>query len=74
MIKIHVLLLITIKVLNYIEALGRSLDYFDQKAESIELNINMIFTRRDEYLRNIFGKIDYISDKSEIRTPDVELI
>ncbi len=53
-----------------------SLDYFDQKAESIELNINMIFTWRDEYLNwDIFEYgIDYISvDKSEIWTPDVEL-
>ena len=53
-----------------------SLDYFDQKAESIELNINMIFTWRDEYLRwNLYEYgIDYISvDKSEIWTPDVEL-
>ena len=53
-----------------------SLDYFDQKAESIELNINMIYSWTDEYLRwNIFEYgIDYISvDKSEIWTPDVEL-
>lgn len=53
-----------------------SLDYFDQKAESIELNINMIFTWRDEYLNwNLFEYgIEYISvDKSTIWTPDVEL-
>ena len=53
-----------------------SLDYFDQKAESIELNINMIFTWRDEYLNwQLFEYgIEYISvDKSDIWTPDVEL-
>jgi hypothetical protein len=53
-----------------------SLDYFDQKAESIELNLNMIFRWTDEYLSwNLFEYgIDYISvDKSEIWTPDVEM-
>ena len=49
MIKIHVLLLIIWQG-NYNMELVESLD-FDQKAENIELNINMIFTWRDEYLR-----------------------
>ena len=53
-----------------------SLDYFDQKAESIELNINMIYKWNDEYLNwNLYEYgIEYISvDKSEVWTPDVEL-
>ena len=53
-----------------------SLDYFDQKAESIEFNINMIFTWTDEYLNwntSDYG-VEYLSvDKSTIWTPDVEL-
>lgn len=53
-----------------------SLDYFDQKAESIELNVNMIFTWHDEYLNwNLLDYgVDYIPvDKTQIWTPDIEL-
>lgn len=53
-----------------------SLDYFDQKAESIELNLNLIFSWNDKYLNWDLNNydIDYISiEKSEIWTPDIEL-
>jgi nicotinic acetylcholine receptor, invertebrate len=53
-----------------------SLDYFDQKAESIEFNLNMIFRWNDEYLNWDLEqyKVEYISvSESDIWTPDVEL-
>ena len=53
-----------------------SLDYFDQKAESIELNVKMIYTWNDQYLNwhiDNYG-VEYIPvDKTQIWTPDLEL-
>ena len=53
-----------------------SLDYFDQKGESIAFNLNMIFRWNDEYLIWDLKQcgVEYISvSESDVWTPDVEL-